>query len=306
MTPALALTIGPIVVAWLAPPLLKRMAYGVADPLAVLLAWAGAIVAVLFTFITGVVLLLTPQTGPERWMENLAHHCWLAVRQARLPGVDGLLGLLAALLVLVTAARVAALAVRRWRGQRRFRQAHQDLMILLGGASHPGMDRVLRVPHTEPLAYCVGGRPGLVVLSSGIDQLAPAQRAAVLAHERAHLRGRHHLIVATAEVLAAALPWVPLTRQAPDAARLLVELSADAEAVRACGCTAVRGALIALTGAPHPALALPMAGAQVTTRLRRLGAAAPRRQVSARVLLPLIALAAPVGVSVAAVVVLCA
>ncbi|NJP35808.1 M56 family metallopeptidase [Micromonospora thermarum] len=306
MTPALALTIAPIVVAWLAPPLLERAAFRVADPLAVLLAWAGAILAVLLTFITGVVLMLAPQTGPTRWMENLAHDCWLAVRHARLPGDDGLLGALAALLVVVLAARIAALSVRRWRGQREFRRAHQDLLTLLGAANDPGADRVLRVPHAEPLAYCVGGRPGLVVLSSGIDRLAPAQRAAVLAHERAHLRGRHHLIVAAAEVLAGALPWVPLARQAPDAVRLLVELSADAEAARACGTTAVRGALIALTGAPHPALALPMAGAQVMTRLRHLGAAAPRRRVSARVLLPLIALATPAGVGIAAVAVLCA
>ncbi|MER6590318.1 M56 family metallopeptidase [Micromonospora purpureochromogenes] len=293
-------------VAWLAPPLLERVARRIADPLAVLLAWAGVIAAVLLTFVSGVVLLLAPHTGMQWWMEDVAHHCWLAVRHGRLPGVDGLLGVVAALLVVLLAARISAVAVRRWRVQRESWRAHHDLLTLFRTASHTGADPVLTVPHDGPLAYSLGGRPGLVVISSGIDRLPPGQRAAVLAHERAHLRGRHHLIVATVEVLAAALPWVPLARRAPNAVRLLVELSADAEAVRTCGAPAVRGALIALMGIPRPAHALSMAGADVTTRLRRLDAGGPRHRAPARVLLLLTALAAPVGVGLAAAFVLCA
>ncbi len=70
-------------------------------------------------------------------------------------------------------------------------------------------------------------------------------------HERAHLRGRHHLMVAVAEALAAALPWLPLMRRSPFLVRALVEVSADSIAARSHGAEAVRTALLGmLAGLP--------------------------------------------------------
>ncbi|MER5337418.1 M56 family metallopeptidase [Micromonospora sp. NPDC002717] len=306
MSPGIALIVGAFVVAWLAPAPLERAVGGVRDPVAVLLAWWGSLAAVLLTFTAGVVLLLTPADSVEDWAEYLAHHCWLAVRHGRLPAQDEVLGVTGVVAVAALAARGVVVAARQRRSHRDSRQAHQDLVTLVGETLTPEREPVLRVPHRAPLAYSVGGGRGLLVVSAGVLGLPAAQRAAVLCHERAHLRGRHHLIVALAEVLAAAAPWVPLTRRAPRAMRLLVELSADAAAVRACGAPAVRAALIALNGAPHPAHALPMAGADVPMRLHRLQAGEPGSRASTRVALPLAAVLAPALVSVATTILFCA
>ncbi|MGW4592714.1 hypothetical protein ACWEKJ_35815 [Amycolatopsis thermoflava] len=57
----------------------------------------------------------------------------------------------------------------------------------------------------------------------------------MLVHERAHLAGRHHQLVALADALRTALPFLPLFRDAPGALRELVELAADVAATRRCG-----------------------------------------------------------------------
>lgn len=51
--------------------------------------------------------------------------------------------------------------------------------------------------------------------------------AAVLAQERAHLTGRHHLVLAGAEALASASPWVPLLAGARREVTGLVEMLAN-------------------------------------------------------------------------------
>lgn len=305
MNGAVALIVGALVVAWLAPALLECAVGRVRDPVAVLLAWWGSLTAALATFVAGVVLLLAPTNSLEGWAGHLAHHCWLALRHGQLPAQDEVLGVTGVLATAVLVVRCVIVAFRHWRAQRETRQAHEDLVTMLGKTFTPEREPVLRVPHPAPLAYSVGGRRGLLVVSAGVLQLPAAQRAAVLCHERAHLRGRHHLIVALAEVLAAAIPWVPLTRRAPRAMRLLVELCADATAVHACGAPAVRAALIAVNAAPHPAHALPMAGGDVPTRLHRLQVRAPAYQASARVALSLAAVVAPALVSAVTAITFC-
>jgi hypothetical protein len=64
-----------------------------------------------------------------------------------------------------------------------------------------------------------------------------------------------------------ALPPVPLFRRAPAAIHLLVELAADAAAVRTCGPRAVEAAILALDGGTGPDHALAMTGADITSRL---------------------------------------
>jgi Zn-dependent protease with chaperone function len=65
----------------------------------------------------------------------------------------------------------------------------------------------------RPLAHALPGRPGRIVVSTTmLASLAPAERRALLAHERAHLSEAHHLFVAVIDVLAAANPLLrPLT-----------------------------------------------------------------------------------------------
>ncbi len=97
----------------------------------------------------------------------------------------------------------------------------------------------------SPAAAAAGGSswPPPVCAAS-----APRVVDAVLAHERAHVRGRHHLAVALAVAAADALPRVPLCRAAPGAVGVLCELAADAAAVRRHGPAAVRAALAGTAG----------------------------------------------------------
>lgn len=63
------------------------------------------------------------------------------------------------------------------------------------------------VRDTAPDAYALPGRPGRIVVTTGMLQaLAPAEREALFAHERAHLTGRHHLFIAAAELAALCHP----------------------------------------------------------------------------------------------------
>src|SRR5699024_803797 len=95
-------------------------------------------------------------------------------------------------------------------------------------------------------------------------------RAAMLAHKRAHLRGGHHRLVLLADAVARALPSVPLFRSAPPAVRVLVELAADATAVRQCGRAGVRAALRSAGSGLAPAESLAMSRDAVALRLRWL------------------------------------
>jgi Zn-dependent protease with chaperone function len=93
---------------------------------------------------------------------------------------------------------------------------------------------------------------------------------AVFAHERAHLGGHHHLLVAIVDALHTALPFVPLFRLAPKAIRDLVELAADVVAVRKCGPAAVHTALLGVAAHSAPGTALAIAQDAVDLRLARL------------------------------------
>jgi Zn-dependent protease with chaperone function len=124
----------------------------------------------------------------------------------------------------------------------------------------------------------VPGRRGTIVLTSGaLALLDPPQLAAVLAHERAHLAGRHHLLVALTRGLAAVFPAVPLFSRGPENVTRLAEMCADDAAARRSGRRALLAALLAMaTGAAVPVSALGAMACAVTARLRRL-AEAPRR-----------------------------
>jgi Zn-dependent protease with chaperone function len=140
---------------------------------------------------------------------------------------------------------------------------------------------VLDVP--ELAAYCVPGRPPAIVLTAGtLAVLDGNQLSAVIAHEKAHLSGRHHLLVAVTRGLAAALPGVPLfSRGAIEVARL-TEMRADDTAARASGRNVLVAALLSMgTGSPTPAFALAATAGNLTARVQRLLEPPPRaRRIS--------------------------
>jgi hypothetical protein len=130
----------------------------------------------------------------------------------------------------------------------------------------------------RPIAYSLGGARPAVVATHGIRRLGEQQCAAVIEHELAHIRGRHHVAVLCADIAAAALPILPLMRRAPEMVRLMVELAADDAAARAHGPRTVHAALLAMsTSGVVVRGALNMSSESVALRLiwlRAQGAAA--------------------------------
>jgi hypothetical protein len=92
----------------------------------------------------------------------------------------------------------------------------------------------------------------------------------VIAHERAHIRQRHHLVLACAEALERAFPKVALFRTVAEETRRLVEMAADDEATARTDSLTLAGAVVELAWAGVPASSPAASGGQVACRVRRL------------------------------------
>ncbi|MEU4422458.1 M56 family metallopeptidase [Actinoplanes sp. NPDC024001] len=123
--------------------------------------------------------------------------------------------------VAMLAAALAAMAVT-WRRHR------HDVRFARRYATLPATDGLVLLDDDRPEAFAVPGDGGRIVVTTGMRAaLDDTQYAALLAHERAHLAGRHHRLVLIARLAAAVHPafrW--LTRRID----YLVERAADERA----------------------------------------------------------------------------
>jgi Zn-dependent protease with chaperone function len=132
-----------------------------------------------------------------------------------------------------------------------------------------GQLRVALIDHPLVAAYCLPGvRPRIVLSQGAVDALSADQLAAVVAHEQAHARGRHDLVIQPFRAWQQTFPFAPAARQATAAVELLVEMTADDAARRRCGPAPLAAALGALAEAGEDGAA----DAQVTARAARLTA----------------------------------
>lgn len=148
---------------------------------------------------------------------------------------------------------------------------------MVGRPGHqPG---VVVIPADQPAAYCVAGQPDTVVVTTAaLERLDETQLAAVLAHENAHLTGRHHQVHMLLRALAASAPRLPLFSAAAGAVAELLEMCADDAAARGHGRMPLLGGMLALSGQRSvTAAALGAADTAVLTRVARLSAPAPGR-----------------------------
>jgi len=114
-------------------------------------------------------------------------------------------------------------------------RARHRQRALLGLLAHddPKVPGALVVDHPAAAAYCVPGLRSAIVVSAGaLDLLDQAELAAVLAHERAHLRARHDLVLLPFTALLRAFRWSAVAREANREVALLVEMMADDRAQR--------------------------------------------------------------------------
>ena len=169
----------------------------------------------------------------------------------------------------VVAARVGWCTARMLVTARRDGQRHcQQLQAV--GRTDRRLGAVV-VDYGEPAAYSLpGAHQPIVLTTAAIEALDDAQLTAVLAHERAHQRGHHHLLVLVAGSLAAAFPRVPAFRHGHERVTHLVELLADDEAAKTTSRLKAAEALLALGARLAAPLALGAGGSATGARIRRL------------------------------------
>ncbi|MER6684496.1 M56 family metallopeptidase [Streptomyces olivaceoviridis] len=173
----------------------------------------------------------------------------------------------------------AACARTLWRHHRVTHRAHRAL------AGVPG-STVAVLPDGTPYAYALPasrsrgrgrGRGRIVVSTALLAGLAPAERRALFAHERAHLTARHHRHLLAAHLAARANPFL---RPLRTAVVYTAERWADEEAARAVGdrrtvARAIGKAALLSPRIPVPTVAALAATGPVPRRVAALLAPAP-------------------------------
>jgi Zn-dependent protease with chaperone function len=269
-----------LAVAWSVPVLLSRLTrHGIGARLG-LGAWLTAMASVLAS--AGAAVVLLAGAAIAGWPRLAEAVCRSVAGRACTPVVyrsaffEVPLGAAAAAATLTAAVlawrygRALQRAGRRTRAHAEAARITGRPLPVQGDGEADGATVVLDAP--QRAAYCVPGRPAAIVLTSGaLAVLDGAQLAAVLAHERAHLAGRHHLLISLSRGLAANFPGVPVFTRGPAEVARLAELCADDAAARRTGRPALVAALLAMgTGTAVPAPALAVTSGAVTARVHRL------------------------------------
>ncbi|MEU6662490.1 M56 family metallopeptidase [Streptomyces sp. NPDC046821] len=181
-------------------------------------------------------------------------------------GDDASVPLPVSLLALVALAAGACALVRTGLRQRReMRTAH--------AGSAGGADELSVHPDESPYAYALPGRPGRIVVTTGMLRALDAREREVLfAHERAHLKGRHHLFLSAAELAVTLHPMLRGLREplAYALERWADESAASATGDRALTARAIGRAALAAARAPGP-------GARPRVALAATAGPVPRR-----------------------------
>lgn len=257
-----------------APEALSRAQWPIRAPRAAMTLWqAIALAAVLSAFSCGLAIaanLLAP--GPDGTPTTHPLH---EIERIGLPLWSVYVGVFA--LTLLIGGRLVFTTIRVRLRTRARRASHRQLIDILdrcdrSDASHPLFARDVRMIDVEqPLAYCLPGLRQRVVVSEGVvHRLTRDELIAVIAHERAHLRARHDLVLEAFIALHEAFPRFVRSSSALDAVELLVEALADDQAVRATTPTTLGRALVACADAVAPRGAMAVGGPTTLARVHRL------------------------------------
>lgn len=217
-------------------------------------------VTTVLAVVWSLVLLAAGLFAHVAWLTSLEVWCrTVGLAHDAVPPIVGAVA--ATLLAAMTASLVRA--VVRWRRNSIEIESSTELVV---------------VADDTPLAYAVPGRRGHVVVSSGmLRALDDDERRVLLAHERAHLRYRHHRYIALVDL---SVSVIPLLRPLAAHVRHATERWADEAAVRVVGdrrLVARAVARAAIVAADHPVAAIPFAGVGVRARVDALLEDDPRR-----------------------------
>lgn len=280
MSLAVCLLAYSMVVTVLGPPLLASLTRAGGVPRLGVAAWLAMMASVLAAWVAAATLFVAQLVGSWDQIGRVLTGCVAGLRLIVIGGYGTALQLGLLVLAALSVAALAVMGARVGFALHRSRQhtaAHAQAARIAAGDSPRGPGGALVIDSTQAAVYCLAGRPNAVVITnSALKALDDAQLAAVLAHEHAHLTGRHHPLLALVAALAKILSGVRLfTDAATDIARLL-EMCADDAAARHHGSDSVVDALLALTlpdvspPAITPAVALGATGVGVAERVERL------------------------------------
>ena len=238
----------------------------------------------------GVLSGLTVVAGRMASGQLVTSHQPMALTTARLATLTAGLVLFVGLCWMLMVAFTDAVGARR----------RQRALLALLAHGDPKVPGALVIDYPAAAAYCLPGIRSQIVVSAGtLDLLAPAELAAVLAHERAHLRARHDLVLIPFTSLRRVFPRSHATADAYRTVALLVEMMADDHALRVRGLVARELATALLrfgtAGSEYaPAGALAAAEGELTVRVNRILAPQPPlpRAAQAAIILAAVALVA--------------
>lgn len=276
MSVAVCLLLYAAVVGTIAPRVLPRLTRRSVVPAAAVSVWLLVLASVLVSWTAAAVALVSYVARTWNQPDPLALGACLAALRFAASGQSGLATQVG--LAVVTAAGlafVAALAIRVGRSlllARAGSRRHAESARIVGRRV-AGVDGLV-VDAPQKMAYCLAGRPGTIVITSAAVAALPRPHLdAVLTHERAHLTGHHHVLLAVTRALAISLPRIRLFSVAQVEVARLLEMCADDTAARRHGPTALLAALLTLAGAGAeaiPASALGASTVGVASRVSRL------------------------------------
>ncbi|HEX6758826.1 MAG TPA: M56 family metallopeptidase [Propionibacteriaceae bacterium] len=234
-----------------------------------MLAWQALSASVLLAALLTGVTLAGPTLSISTRLASLLDACWEAIwEQYSTPGgaTAASVGVLLVIAILGRLGFTLALEVLTTHCRRRT----QRRRLMMVASRDPTMG-VFVVPHPSSAVYCLPGRPGVVVCTSAAAAaLDGPEMAAVLAHERAHLRSRHDMVLTAAAGLRAAFPFVPAFTLARAELGRLVEMQADDAAAAAGERRVLASALVRLAAGAVPAVAMGAGGTTALARVQRL------------------------------------
>lgn len=249
---------------------LRRAAWVTSAPRGGVVAWVSLGVASLGPLLLAGLMMVhsSAQASPWSWL-------WMAFSQPRqIAAGESLPLLLCSVLLIFSAGVIVAGAVAVWRHLHRSRTASERLRVTVRavGQEHPTIDGLWVVPDDRRASvYCLAGRePAIVITAAALESLNPAELVAVVAHERAHITGRHHAIFAIADALRDCFGILPVFRIGRAEIQRLLELAADDVAVRRTDRYTVARAMLAVAGGYVPHTAVGASGSQPVARIERL------------------------------------
>ena len=235
MSVAVCLLLYGAVVCVVAPRLLPYLTRGGSAPVAAVAVWLIVVASVLVSWVAAAAALVVYAARTWHRPDPLALAACLAEVRSAVAGNSGLamqIGLVAATAVLSAFVVVLASRVGRFLTTARVSSRRHAESARIIGRRVAGIDGLV-IDAPQKVAYCVGGRPGTVVITSAaVAALERPHLDAVLAHERAHLAGRHHLLLTATRALATSVPQLRLFTVAHAEVARLLEMCADDCAAR--------------------------------------------------------------------------